>query len=208
MAKDSALVRNEASPNQLASAKLTPVMLNHVAWVTHDVAATANFYTRVMGMDLAHAVMDDAIPSTGDAIPYFHIFFRMQDGSTIAFFEAIGLPPRPGVSHRAYELFDHLALQAADRGEVDRWHRWLKDNDVDVVGPTDHNGLIYSIYFHDPNGLRLEITAPIDPAWNFHTDRAETDLKEWCAAKDLAVAENSDVGEALLRLIRERCDAD
>src|SRR5688500_910296 len=108
--------------------KLTPLMLNHAAWVTHDVEATAEFYTKVMGMELASTVMDDTIPSTGDAFPYFHIFFRMGDGSTIAFFEAPGLPERAGVSHPAYDIFDHIALQAKDRDEVDRWANWLHQN--------------------------------------------------------------------------------
>ena len=58
--------------------KLTPLMLNHAAWVTHDVEATADFYMNVMGMDLASTVIDDTVPSTGDAFPYFHIFFRMK----------------------------------------------------------------------------------------------------------------------------------
>lgn len=199
---------NDSSPDELLSqgagealdhARLTPLMLNHAAWVTHDVAATADFYTKIMGMDLASTVLDDTIPSTGDAIPYFHIFFRMQDGSTIAFFEAIGLPERPKVAHRAYEIFDHFALQAKDRPEVDRWHAWLVENEIDVVGPTDH-GIVYSIYFHDPNGLRLEITTPLDPKWNRHTERAEADLKAWCDAK----ASKGDVNETLLALIRAR----
>ena len=68
----------------VANPGLTPIMLNHAAYVTHDVAATADFYTRIMGMELASTVFDDSIPSTGDQIPYFHIFFRMQDGSTLA----------------------------------------------------------------------------------------------------------------------------
>lgn len=71
-----------------------PQMLNHVAWVTHDAQATAKFYTEIMGMALASAVYDDRVPSTGDAFLYFHIFFRMGDGPTIAFFEAPGLPVR------------------------------------------------------------------------------------------------------------------
>ena len=31
--------------------QLTPRMLNHLAYVTHDVAATADFYTRILGME-------------------------------------------------------------------------------------------------------------------------------------------------------------
>jgi catechol 2,3-dioxygenase-like lactoylglutathione lyase family enzyme len=183
---------------------LTPTMLNHVAWVTHDVEATANFYVYVMGMEVASAVSGDKVPSTGDAFPYFHIFFRMLDGSTIAFFEAPGLPPRPAVAHPAYEIFDHIALQARDRDEVLQWYAWLKENQIDVVGPTDHDGLIYSIYFHDPNGLRLEITTPIDVDWNQHTAQGMADLKMWCDTKNQALEQRRDVADALVKLIRER----
>jgi catechol 2,3-dioxygenase-like lactoylglutathione lyase family enzyme len=184
--------------------QLTPVMLNHAAWVTHDVEATAHFYTKIMGMELASTVYDDKVPSTGDEFPYFHIFFRMQDGSTIAFFEAIGLPERPLAAHPAYDVFDHIALQAKDRHEVERWAEWLRRNNVDVIGPVDHKGLIYSVYFHDPNGLRLEITTPLDSEWNRHTEQGYADLKSWCDTKNQAVAENRDVGEALVNLIRDQ----
>lgn len=183
--------------------KLTPLMLNHAAWVTHDVEATAEFYTKIMGMELASTVYDDHVPSTGDDFPYFHIFFRMQDGSTIAFFEAPGMPGRPELTHPAYGIFDHLAMQAKDRQEVDTWLEWLKQNDVSVIGPIDHKGFCYSIYFHDPNGIRLEITTPLDPEWNRHTKQGYIDLEKWCGAKNKAKAEGRDVGEVLVELIRE-----
>ncbi|WP_313807262.1 VOC family protein [Sphingobium sp.] len=183
---------------------LTPMMLNHAAWVTHDVEATADFYTRIMGMELASTVYDDVVPSTGDAFPYFHIFFRMQDGSTIAFFEAIGLPERPEPAHEAYKVFDHIALEAKDRDEVDRWHAWLVENDIDVVGPVDHKGLIYSVYFHDPNGIRMEITTPLDRNWNRHGEQGKTDLKMWCDAKKRAQEEKLDPTDLLVSLIHEQ----
>ena len=186
-----------------AAIRLTPRMLNHAAWVTHDVEATANFYTNIMGMDLASTVYDDKVPSTGDEFPYFHIFFRMQDGSTIAFFEAPGLPDRAVATHPAYEIFDHIALQAADRVEVDTWADWLRKNNIEFIGPIDHKGFVYSIYFHDPNGIRLEITAPLDPQWNQHTTQGKIDLALWCDTKKKAQAEGRDVTEALLDVIRE-----
>lgn len=182
---------------------LTPMMLNHVAWVTHDVKATADFYTRIMGMELASTIYDDTVPSTGDEFPYFHIFFRMQDGSTIAFFEAPGLPPRQKAPHAAYEVFDHIALQASTPEEVQKWYDWLKKNDIDVIGPVDHKGIILSIYFHDPNGIRLEITTPTDPNWNQHTEQGYADLKAWVDCKEKAEREGRDVSEALVELIRE-----
>lgn len=186
------------------TAGLTPMMLNHAAWVTHDVAATADFYTRIMGMELASTIVDDQVPSTGDAFPYFHIFFRMQDGSTLAFFEAPGLPGPAKSTHRAYDVFNHIALQAADPDEVMRWYDWLRENGLDVIGPVDHKGMILSIYFHDPNGIRLEITTPTDPEWNQHTEQGYEDLKAWLETKEQAAREGRDVSEALVELIRER----
>ena len=195
---------DEALPETAGGAPgLTPLMLNHAAWVTHDVEATTAFYTKILGMELASTVYDDQVPSTGDNFPYFHIFFRMQDGSTIAFFEAPGMPDRPQLAHPAYGLFDHFAMQAADCAEVDRWLTWLRQNDVPVIGPIDHKGFCYSIYFHDPNGMRLEITTPLDPEWNRHTEQGYRDLAQWCETKNKAKAEGRDPGEALVELIRE-----
>jgi|SRR5690606_38577458 len=186
------------------TSKLTPLMLNHAAWVTHDVEATADFYTRIMGMELASTVFDDKIPSTGDPFPYFHIFFRMQDGSTIAFFEGPDVPPRPEITHPVYGLWDHFAVEASSRAEVDEWRIWLLSNDIPVVGPTDHKGLIYSIYFQDPNGLRLEITAPLDVNWNQKKEQGERDLKLWGDTKRKALEEGRSVAEALSNLISEQ----
>ena len=182
---------------------LTPMMLNHAAWITQDVAATAEFYTRIMGMELASTVYDDHVPSTGEDFPYFHIFFRMKDGSTIAFFEAPGVPPRAKPTHPAYETFEHIALQVETREEVQRWHAWLKQNGIEVVGPTDHKGMILSIYFRDPNGIRLEITTPLDVEWNQHTEQAHKDLALWVGAKEKALREGRDVKQAVLDVIRE-----
>lgn len=185
---------------------LTPKMLNHVAWVTHDVVATYDFYTRVMGMELASTVIDDRVPSTGDSFPYFHIFFRMKDGSTFAFFEAPGLPAPAESTHPAYDIFNHIALEVPTREDVMQWYDWLRQNDIEIVGPTDH-GIILSIYFHDPNGVRLEITTPLADDWNNRPEEAMKDLDEWVTAKEKAKAEGRDVTEAMIEVARNRAQA-
>lgn len=182
---------------------LTPMMLNHAAWVTPDVAATTDFYTRIMGMELASTVFDDHVPSTGDKIPYFHIFFRMGDGSTLAFFEAPGVPAPAKSTHPAYDIFNHIALETKDRAEVMKWYDWLVSQGVEVIGPTDHKGMILSIYFHDPAGIRLEITTPLDKEWNRHTDRGYADLKQWLDCKEKAKREGKDVPTALIEMIKD-----
>jgi catechol 2,3-dioxygenase-like lactoylglutathione lyase family enzyme len=189
-------------PGELRS-PLTPRMLNHAAWVTHDVEATADFYTRIMGMEIAATVLDDKVPSTGDAFPYFHIFFRMGDGATMAFCEAPGLPPAAASTHPAYDIFNHFALQAASPEELHEWQEWLNRNGIEVLGPIDH-GSILSIYFHDPNGLRLEIATPLDTKWNRRTERGHADLAAWVAVKNRARRQGKDVSKALIDFIRGR----
>jgi catechol 2,3-dioxygenase-like lactoylglutathione lyase family enzyme len=182
---------------------LTPRMLNHLAYVTKDVAATADFYTRILGMELASTIFDDHVPSTGEDFPYFHIFFRMADGSTIAFFECTDLPAPAQSTHPAYDTFNHVALQVESQDELRRWHDWLTKNGVEVLGPVDHKGMIESIYFHDPNGIRLELTIPLDREWNRHTERAYADLELWVETKERAKREGRDPGAALRSMIRE-----
>lgn len=180
-----------------------PDMLNHVAYITHDTAATVEFYTKLLGMDLVAAVMDDAIPSTGDPVPYFHSFFKMSDGSTIAFFEAPELPPPAGHTHPAYNIFQHIALSVDSPATVDAWAEWLRSNELDVIGPVDHK-IIYSIYFYDPNGIRLELTTPLDPTWNDHGENAHESLREWEEVKATARTTGSDMASVLGELTRQR----
>ena len=181
----------------------SPTMLSHVAYITHDTAATVRFYSELMGMELVNAVLDDSIPSTGDPVPYFHSFFRMADGSTVAFFEAPELPPQAPAAHPAYDVFQHLALQVDSKEAVDDWRDWLVENGVDVLGPVDHK-IIYSIYFHDPNGLRLEITTPLDARWNDMADQALASLEEWEQVKAEAQRTGRDMVTVLKELTHER----
>jgi len=178
-------------------------MLSHVAYITHDTEATVAFYTHLLGMELVNAILDDRIPSTGDPVPYFHSFFRMSDGSTVAFFEAPELPPPAAATHPAYDVFQHLALQVDSKAEVDRWRTWLVDQGVEVLGPVDHK-IIYSIYFHDPNGLRLEITANLDPTWNDQGERAHASLVEWAQVKATARDSGREMASVLADLTRLR----
>ena len=181
---------------------LIPRMLHHYARVTHDVAATADFYNRILGMPIASTIMDDHVPSTGDDFPYFHIFFRMGDGATLAFFECADLPERAPASHPAYDVFDHIALQVKDQIELLEWKTRLQGLGVEVLGPIDHKGLIHSIYFHDPNGYRLELTTSIDPSWNRHEALARADLSAWLETKQQAQSEGKNIAQALIGLIR------
>src|SRR5690349_12596777 len=61
--------------------------LHHYAYRCRDAEETRAFYEDLLGLPLAHIIEEDYVPSTGEYCPYVHIFFRMADGSYIAFFD-------------------------------------------------------------------------------------------------------------------------
>lgn len=134
--------------------------LHHAAYRCRDARETVEFYTKMLGLKFTHAMGEDHVPSTGKYSPHVHIFFEMEDGSHIAFFEcpqdegeASGRDPQtPGwIQHFAFEVADvDTLLRAKDE---------LEGKGLKVVGPTDHDDFITSIYFFDPSGHRLELTA-------------------------------------------------
>lgn len=54
------------------------------------------------------------------------------------------------------------------------------------------------IYFFDPvNGIRLKLTATIDPAWNEHPEEVREVVGQWFANERYAEAEGRDVAVAM-----------
>jgi catechol-2,3-dioxygenase len=94
-------------------------------------------------------------------------------------------------------------MQVEDPATVDRWRDWLCANGVEVLGPVDHK-IIYSIYFHDPNGNRLEITTPTSPLWNNNGESARASLDEWEDVKRRARETGGDLVTMVHDLAHER----
>lgn len=88
---------------------------------------------------------------------------------------------------------NHLALKVPDRASLLRARDRLEAAGVPVLGPTDHH-FVESIYFHDPNGIRLELTWPKGgPAYLEQARRqAHEKCRQWTthsqAARDAASA--------------------
>jgi glyoxylase I family protein len=137
--------------------------LHHAAFRCKDARATVDFYTQVLGLKFAHAMGEDHVPSTGRYSPHIHIFLEMEDGSSIAFFE---VPQDPGnvKDTESPDWIQHFAFEVADVETVLKAKRDLEAKGVQVVGPTNHDDFILSIYFFDPSGHRLELTARTSPA--------------------------------------------
>jgi catechol 2,3-dioxygenase-like lactoylglutathione lyase family enzyme len=131
--------------------------LHHAAFRCKDARATVDFYTNVLGLKFAHAMGEDHVPSTGHYSPHIHIFLEMEDGSSIAFFE---VPKDPGnvKDMESPDWIQHFAFEVADVDTLMQAKRRLEAHGLKVVGPTNHDDFILSIYFFDPSGHRLELT--------------------------------------------------
>ena len=133
-----------------------PSKLDHVAYRCKDAGETAAFYTQMLGMRLVAAVTDSHVQSTKERCPHIHVFFALEDGSCVAFFETPEEPPM-GRDPNTPAWVQHLALQMKDRESLLAAKARLEAAGIGVIGPKDGH-LCVSIYFFDPNGHRLELT--------------------------------------------------
>jgi len=158
--------------------------LHHNAYRCRDSEETRRFYEDFLGLPLANAFRIGETKS-GRATDVLHSFYRMDDGSCLAFFEAPDMPFDFKPQHD-YDL--HIALEVVP-ADLRRMLERGRAAGIETRGISDH-GFIDSIYFRDPNGYVIELTAKreghdreMDPA----TNRARAALDAWQAAKLVAV---------------------
>ncbi len=130
--------------------------LHHFAYRCRDAEETRHFYEDILGLPLVHVVKEAVVPSTGEKAPFAHVFFELKDGSCIAFFD-LGDNVKPAPSPNTPPWVNHLALKVPTLKDVETMKARLEANGISVIGITDH-GFVKSIYFFDPNGIRLEFT--------------------------------------------------
>lgn len=157
--------------------------LHHFAWRCRDAEETRRFYEDLLGLPLAHVIKAEVVPSTGEHCPYVHIFFSMRDQSYIAFFD-LGDDSAAAPSPNTPAWVNHIALELDSVAEVAAAQRRLEAAGVQVLGVTDHQ-IIQSIYFIDPNGLRVELTARSVPQAQMDAaeQQARPALDAWTAEK-------------------------
>jgi len=115
--------------------------------------------------------------------PYTHIFFRLGDGSFIAFFD-LGDDVAPAPSPNTPAWVTHLALRMDNLEALERTKTLLEGAGIEVLGVTDHR-IFKSIYFFDPNGIRLELCAQIasEPQMIEESRSSHERLAEWAMRK-------------------------
>jgi catechol 2,3-dioxygenase-like lactoylglutathione lyase family enzyme len=154
--------------------------LHHNAYRCRDSEETRTFYEDFLGLPLAGTLVINETKS-GRATKVLHTFYRMDDGSFLAFFEA----PDMAFDFKAQHDFDlHIALEVTAAAREAMFAKG-KAAGMEVRGVSDHH-FIDSIYFRDPNGYVVELTSKranhdeaMDPAKN----RARALLDDWTAEK-------------------------
>ncbi|WP_040678021.1 VOC family protein [Nitratireductor pacificus] len=133
--------------------------LHHFAYRCRDAEETRHFYEDILNLPLVHIVRAETVPSTGEFCPFVHLFFQMRDGSHIAFFD-LGDNVKAEPSANTPAWVNHLALAVGSLDELHDAKARLEAAGIPILGVTDHH-FIHSIYFFDPNGIRLELTTDI-----------------------------------------------
>ena len=154
--------------------------LHHNAYRCRDSEETRRFYEDFLGLPLSGS-LDIRETKSGRKTSVLHTFYRLDDGSYLAFFEAPDMPFEWKSQHD-YDL--HIALEV-DQPVLKSMLAKGKERGIETRGISDH-GFIHSIYFRDPNGYVIELTAKLpghDRAMDPATNGARSKLDKWQAAK-------------------------
>jgi glyoxylase I family protein len=180
------------STNRAAMPAPPPIQqLHHYAYRARDAEETRRFYEDILGLPMYHIIQSDHVPSTGEYCPYTHFFFRLQDGSFIAFFD-LGDDEAALPSPNTPAWVNHVAFRVNNVAELEAMKVRLQAHGVDVIGITDHH-IFKSIYFFDPNGVRLELSAQVASEFQMlkESTSAHARLDEWTARKQQWRAERA-----------------
>jgi catechol 2,3-dioxygenase-like lactoylglutathione lyase family enzyme len=150
--------------------------LHHNAYRCSDSEATRRFYEDFLGLPLVNA-FEIGETKTGRKTEALHSFYQLADGSCLAFFEVPGMPFEWKPQHD-FDL--HIALEV-ERNVLDTMLAKGQRLGMEVRGISDH-GFIDSIYFRDPDGYVIELTAcreGQDDAMNPARNGARAALDAW-----------------------------
>src|SRR5437867_7695266 len=150
--------------------------LHHNAYRCRDSEETRRFYQDFLGLPLAEAFEINETKS-GRKTSVLHSFYQLDDGSYLAFFEA---PDMPFEFKKQHDFDLHIALEVADDVLAPMLAKG-KAAGIETRGISEH-GMVRSIYFRDPNGYVIELTAKTpehDRMMDRTTNGARAKLDRW-----------------------------
>ena len=146
--------------------------INHLALVCRNMARTVEFYRDILGMPLTKTLN---LPGGKGQ----HFFFDCGNNTQIAFFWFPDAPEaQPGIVQAArgggvsaHGSMNHLAFDVAPE-KIEAYRKRLVERGVEVTEVVNHDDsprtvspevnettFVRSIYFTDPDGIRLELAA-------------------------------------------------
>jgi len=154
--------------------------LHHNAYRCRDSEETRRFYEDFLGLPLADA-FEIKETKTGRTTSVLHSFYRLGDGSFLAFFEA---PESPFEFKEQHDFDLHIALEVDEETQRTLFDKG-KAAGMETRGVADH-GFIRSIYFRDPNGYVIELAVKDLGAADYEAEAARTahaSLADWQESK-------------------------
>ena len=117
-----------------------PKRVGHLVLNVRDVEASTRFYTEVLGFEIAVQRSNMTFLTCGKIHHDLALFKASEDS--------------PPVSEGQVGL-NHFAVQVEDLDALKETYLRLKEKGVPVDNTVDH-GMTQSVYFHDPDGIRIE----------------------------------------------------
>jgi catechol 2,3-dioxygenase-like lactoylglutathione lyase family enzyme len=148
--------------------------VDHVVMPVWDAKASLAFYRDIMGFPLIGTV-------TGDdwgGFAWLMMVFAPGDGRELVLVALKGAK-KPKTYGPAFEL-PHLAFAETSVKALDAWRKRLAAAKIAIR--EERHGPRQSIYFEDPNGLTIEITAPPARARGKTRPKALAAAQAWMAA--------------------------
>lgn len=127
--------------------------LHHNAYRCRDSEETRAFYEDFLGLTLSKSTVIQETKN-GRKTKILHTFYRQDDGSFMAFFEA---PDMPFEFKEQHDFDLHIALEVTPDALQTMFAKG-KSLGLETRGISDHT-FVDSIYFRDPNGYVVELTA-------------------------------------------------
>lgn len=149
--------------------------LDHVVFPVRDAGASLAFYRDVVGLPLVEAHEGD---DWGD-YPWLMMIFAVPGGGEIVLVELRGAPaPSYGDLPRDAR---HYAMAVDAVAELAGWRARLRAAGIGFW-EEDH-GAQQSIYFEDPDGVVLEVTAPPSRPPTEASARAARVVERWLGSR-------------------------
>lgn len=169
--------------------------VHHITMIGSNRQETIDFYEGVLGMPLVLEQPNLDVPEET------HLYFDAGDGRLITFFVREERSRDPDPVPEAIGSVHHIAY-AVSRETFDRAEQGLRERGFPNTGPIDR-GFMDSLYFRDPNGLRLELAC-----YKFAVPPGHTSAEVLAAAHKVRVEMGDpNITEKHLQIVAERMQA-